>query len=200
MSKDKQAVKPAFMFFMVKSICLFSYYYPSSSCFLRKIFTKFRRRVARGNLTSAQLRCLGISSASASPCSMLIQHRFAFLNLRPSLRIDESQEELSVPQGGTRKQNIVSLYLPPAARRPWSNGEALVAKGERHKDGPPGRLTLPGNPGISRFMPFICVHLCHLWITFSCLGFFSWIFVPFVVKVYLNISFGCGYAALSFSW
>ena len=70
-----------------------------------------------GNLTSAQLRHLGISSASASPCSMLIQHRFAFLNLRPSLRIDESQEELSVPQLRDCKQIIVSLYLPPAARR-----------------------------------------------------------------------------------
>ena len=50
--------------------------------------------------------------------------------------------------------------------------------GEMHKDGLPGRLTLPRNPGlpgwptlpeiwnpgISRFMLFICVHLCHLWI------------------------------------
>ena len=46
-------------------------------------------------------------------------------------------------RGGTRncpgfpcKQIIVSLYLPPAARRAWSNGEALVAKGEMHKAGP----------------------------------------------------------------
>ena len=81
---------------------------------------KFRRRDARGNLTSAQLRRLGISSASASPCSMLIQHRFAFLNLRPSLRIDESQEELSVPQSRDCKQKIVSLarHRRPAGRDP----------------------------------------------------------------------------------
>ena len=78
---------------------------------------KFRRRDARGNQTSAQLRRLGISSTSASPCSMLIQHRFAFLNLRPSLRIDESQEELSVPQSRDCKQNIVYPNSPPAARR-----------------------------------------------------------------------------------
>ena len=31
------------------------------------------------------------------------------------------------------KQKIVSRNMPPAARRAWSNGEALVAKGESHK-------------------------------------------------------------------
>ena len=100
------------------------------------------RRDARGNLTSGQLRCFGISSASASPCSMLIQRRFAFLNLHPSLRIDESQEELPIPQSLDCKQTIVSLtrHRRPAGRDPtarrWSperrgvgrrNGEALVA-------------------------------------------------------------------------
>ena len=71
-----------------------------------------------GTLTSAQLRRLGIYSASASPCSMLIQHRFAFLNLRPSLRIDESQEELSVPQSRDCKQKLFPLLAtggPPKA-------------------------------------------------------------------------------------
>ena len=50
-----------------------------------------------------------------------------------------------------------------------------------------------GAPGLyfTPFMPFICVHLRHLWIAFSCLGFFS----CFSVKV-----FSCGYAALCYSW
>jgi len=135
---------------------------------------KFWRRDARGNLTFGQLHRLGISSASASPCSMLIQHRFAFLNLRPSLRIDESQEELSIPRARDLKTNncfpLLATGGPPGVIQRRGVGRR---KGEMHKDGPPGRLPLPGNPGISRFMPFICVHLCHLWITFSCLGFFS---------------------------
>jgi len=33
-------------------------------------------------------------------------------------------------QGFPCKQNIVYPNSPPAARRAWSNGEALVAKGE----------------------------------------------------------------------
>ena len=89
------------------------------------------RKTARYNSTLRVARS-GISPASASPCSMLIQHRFAFLNLRPSLRFDESQEELS---RFTLQTKNCFPYSPPAARRARSNGEALVAKGEMHKAG-----------------------------------------------------------------
>ena len=42
--------------------------------------------------------------------------------------------------------------MPPAARRAWSNGEALVAYGEMHKAG-----QATGAPGFSfiNFMPFM---------------------------------------------
>ncbi len=84
---------------------------------------------AGGNLASEQLRRLGISSASASPCSML-QHRFALLNLRPSLRIDESQEELSVPQARDCKQKLFPLLATGRIR--W-NGCRNLSAGKRHR-------------------------------------------------------------------
>ena len=67
-------------------------------------------------------------------------------------------------QGGTWncpgfpcKQIIVSLHLPPAARRARSNGEALVAKGEMHK-----AATESGVPGIYFiiFMLFMVKYIC----------------------------------------
>ena len=103
---------------------------------IKPVRQKFRRRVARGNLTSGQLRRLDISSSSASPCSMLIQHRFAFLNLRPSPRIDESQEELSVPHSLDCKQNIVFQLLATGGS-PGVIQRRVVGRrnGEMHKAG-----------------------------------------------------------------
>ena len=50
---------------------------------------------------------------------MPIQHRFASLNLRPSLRIDESLDELSIPQARDLQTNTCFPLLatggPPGA-------------------------------------------------------------------------------------
>ena len=133
-----------------------------------------------GTQTSAQLRRLGISSASALPCSMLIQHRFAFLNLRPSLRIDESQEELSIPQALDCKQKLFPSLAnggPPGA---------IQRRGVDRRNGEiPNAATESGVPGVS-FTPFMffmvkCICLSSVCSASSVVKLY-WRF--FVVKVY----------------
>ena len=85
-------------------------------------------------------------------------------------------------------------YSPPAARRAWSNGEALVAKGEMHK-----AAQATGAPGVYfiTFMFFMvkCICLSSVCSASSVVKLYWLFFVNF--RAFQGVFFGCGYAALS---
>ena len=85
---------------------------------------------------------------------MLIQHRFAFLNLRPSLRIDESQEELVT---GLQTNNCFPLLViggPPGV---------IQRRGVGRRNGEMNKAALATvAPGVNfiNFMPFMVKCIC----------------------------------------
>jgi len=83
------------------------------------------------------------------------------LNIQyPTLNIQYPTRNIQCPSLELNSQYPIRNIQCPS----WELNIQYPTRKIQKKAGLPGRPTLPGNPGFSRFMLFICVHLGHLWI------------------------------------